>query len=72
MHHKHLKLSSHSYPSMQSLVFLLKVAVGYVWRTASAMSYQSSRTKGQTSLSVCLATPWCHSIIAATSSLVAK
>ncbi len=55
-----------------SLVFLPKVAVGYVWRTASAMSYQRSRTKGQTSLSGCLATPWCRYIIVATSSLVAK
>ena len=43
-----------------------------VWRTASAMSYRSSRTKGQTSLSGCLATPWCRYIIVATSSLVAK
>ena len=64
--------ASHSYRSMQSPVFLPKVAVGYVWRTASAMSYQSSRTKGQTSLSGCLATPWCRYIIVATSSLVAK
>ena len=62
MHRKDLKLAYHSYRSMQSPVFLPKVAVGYVWRTASAMSYRSSRTKGQTSLSGCLATPWCRKI----------
>jgi ADP-ribosylglycohydrolase len=64
--------ASHSYRSMLSPVSLPKVAVVYAWRTASAMSYRSSRTKGQTSLSGCLATPWCRYIIVATSSLVAK
>lgn len=72
LHHTPQPPASPSSPSMQSPVSLPKVAVGYVWRTASAMSYRSSRTKGQTSLSGCLATPWCRYIIVATSSLVAK
>ena len=49
-----------------------KHTVEIAHQVASAMSYQSSRTKGQTSLSGCLATPWCRYIIVATSSLVAK
>lgn len=72
LHHTPQPPAFHSYRSMQSPVSLPKVAVGYVWRTASAISYRSSRTKGQTSLSECLVTPWCRYIIVATSSLVAK